>query len=220
MIPYDNTGFGSRMRRVTNQMLADVDSAYKQLNLPFRSRYFPIFWGLQQREQMTVSELTELSGFTQPATSQTLKALQKKGLVALHTGIDGRERVVTLTRDGKALLGSLQPFWNKAATTLNDLLEETTPRLDLALASLESALEKKPLVRRLLEATQPKPQQSLDVIPFRMEFAQAFRDLNLEWLEKWFEVEPYDRVQLEQPEKILEQGGEISGDMQRQSTSI
>ena len=37
-----------------------------------------------------------------------------------------------------------------------------------------------------------------------------FKNLNVEWLEKYFEVEPYDKEVLSNPEKyILEKGGKI-----------
>jgi len=45
---------------------------------------------------------------------------------------------------------------------------------------------------------------------FRPDDASAFRDLNLAWIEQYFEVEPEDRAQLEDPEAhILDKGGAI-----------
>ncbi|MDF1544010.1 MAG: hypothetical protein P1R58_02775 [bacterium] len=40
--------------------------------------------------------------------------------------------------------------------------------------------------------------------------AEAFRDLNYEWLEEFFEVEPYDKIVLSGPRKhIINQGGSV-----------
>lgn len=56
-------------------------------------------------------------------------------------------------------------------------------------------------------------QQPVEILPFAAPadpaHAKAFRDLNLEWLEALFYVEDYDKQQLQHPEHILEQGGEI-----------
>lgn len=50
---------------------------------------------------------------------------------------------------------------------------------------------------------------TVELLPFAPEHRDAFRTLNREWLEALFHVEEYDLRQLEYPERILEQGGEI-----------
>lgn len=51
---------------------------------------------------------------------------------------------------------------------------------------------------------------SLKIIPFKPELAHHFRDLNLQWLEKYFYVEPKDIVLLDDCEKsIVKKGGHI-----------
>ena len=51
---------------------------------------------------------------------------------------------------------------------------------------------------------------TIRIIEFREEHAAAFRDLNLEWIEKYFEVEPNDLKMLNDPAgHILAKGGAI-----------
>ena len=51
---------------------------------------------------------------------------------------------------------------------------------------------------------------SVRIEPFSSSFAPAFRELNEEWLERYFEVEPVDARVLADPEAyILASGGEI-----------
>ena len=46
--------------------------------------------------------------------------------------------------------------------------------------------------------------------PFKPEYREQFMRLNLEWLEKYFHVEPHDLEVLYDPEDhIIEPGGEI-----------
>lgn len=48
------------------------------------------------------------------------------------------------------------------------------------------------------------------IIPYSVDIKDHFYTLNMEWLEKFFEAEPYDKEVLSQPEKyILHDGGEI-----------
>ena len=51
---------------------------------------------------------------------------------------------------------------------------------------------------------------SIDIIEYESKYARYFRDFNCEWLEKYFEVEPYDRIVLNDPQKqIIRLGGYV-----------
>lgn len=50
---------------------------------------------------------------------------------------------------------------------------------------------------------------NISIIEFSPEYRDDFKNLNVEWLEKYFEVEPHDLEQLDHPEEILENGGKI-----------
>ena len=48
------------------------------------------------------------------------------------------------------------------------------------------------------------------IVPFKEEYTNQFRDLNIEWLEKYFFVEAHDREVLENPQTyIIDNGGYI-----------
>lgn len=50
----------------------------------------------------------------------------------------------------------------------------------------------------------------VSIIPFEEKYAKQFYNLNVEWLEKYFYVEPYDQKVLSNPKKfIIDQGGFI-----------
>lgn len=52
--------------------------------------------------------------------------------------------------------------------------------------------------------------EKIKVLPFQDKYADDFKRLNLEWIEKYFVVEEMDEKQLEHPrENIIEAGGEI-----------
>ncbi len=51
---------------------------------------------------------------------------------------------------------------------------------------------------------------SIEIVDFKPEFREDFKNLNVEWLQKYFVVEPFDELQLSNPEtEILEKGGKI-----------
>ncbi|MFH1687402.1 MAG: GNAT family N-acetyltransferase [bacterium] len=52
------------------------------------------------------------------------------------------------------------------------------------------------------------PSSEIKIVDFHPSYASDFRDINYEWLEELFEVEPYDRVVLNDPQThIIDQGG-------------
>jgi septum formation topological specificity factor MinE len=52
--------------------------------------------------------------------------------------------------------------------------------------------------------------ESIQIESYQPQYKEAFKTLNLEWIQKYFKVEPHDVEQLENPEKyILESGGQI-----------
>jgi ribosomal protein S18 acetylase RimI-like enzyme len=50
---------------------------------------------------------------------------------------------------------------------------------------------------------------SVEIIPFESRYAKDFERLNLEWLEKYFRVEPADKVVLSKPQQIIDDGGNV-----------
>lgn len=59
---------------------------------------------------------------------------------------------------------------------------------------------------------QPKsvPFNAIEILEFRPKFARFFRDINREWLEEYFEVEPYDQIVLDNPQgEIIALGGHL-----------
>lgn len=48
-----------------------------------------------------------------------------------------------------------------------------------------------------------------EVVTYDERFKQAFRSLNLEWIQKYFEVESKDLQQVDNPEICLQEGGQI-----------
>ena len=50
----------------------------------------------------------------------------------------------------------------------------------------------------------------IEIVTYQSDFAQAFADLNKEWIEAFFEIEAEDLKMLENPEGyVLADGGEI-----------
>lgn len=51
--------------------------------------------------------------------------------------------------------------------------------------------------------------KNITVLNYQPEFSSDFKNLNVEWLEKYFVVEEHDLEQLNHPQEILDKGGHI-----------
>jgi putative acetyltransferase len=54
------------------------------------------------------------------------------------------------------------------------------------------------------------PKVEVEIVEFKPKYAKYFHDINVGWLEAYFEVEPYDRIVLEDPYgQIIAHGGQV-----------
>ncbi|MDT0131515.1 MarR family transcriptional regulator, partial [Acinetobacter baumannii] len=75
-----------------------VEQAYVDAGLDYRPRYTPVMRVLAEHESATIGTLAALGGLTQPAATQTVALMAKKGLLTIAaSGEDGRQRLVSLS---------------------------------------------------------------------------------------------------------------------------
>src|SRR5205085_11821813 len=75
---------------------------------------------------------------------------------------------------------------------------------------MERALDNKDLYTRISEKIKAKQNHAINIIDYDSQYKDIFRDLNYEWLNKYFEVEDMDKKLLSDPEnQIIKRGGHI-----------
>lgn len=103
-----------------------VDTVLRALADPTRRA---VFERLARGNEINVAELTRVSGVTQGAVSQHLKALKQAGLVAERA--QGRKTFYRARPEGLSplfdWLGYYESFWRERLDTLHDLLKEIDP---------------------------------------------------------------------------------------------
>ena len=52
-------------------------------------------------------------------------------------------------------------------------------------------------------------EKGLQILEYQSVYKEDFKRINVEWIAKFFVVEPHDLEQLENPESIIEEGGQI-----------
>jgi len=123
-IPED-AGLGTLLRHLTELLDGDVEAVYRDQGLDCRSRFTPVIRHLEQSGPSSIRQIAAGSGLTHSAISQTVSEMLKKGLIASAAGSDARERIISFTPVGEALLPKLHQVWDGIWAAADELSEET-----------------------------------------------------------------------------------------------
>jgi DNA-binding MarR family transcriptional regulator len=152
---YQSLGYlvlGSRLRRLSESFLAEINRAYQNEGIDFDASWFPVFYLLSKNDALSIKELSEQTEVSHPAASQLITNLKNKKLVATATCTDdGRRQLVQLTDSGRELLAQVLPVWDAVLLAMDDLLagEPGCRELLPAISSLEGAFKTESLSARI-----------------------------------------------------------------------
>jgi DNA-binding MarR family transcriptional regulator/N-acetylglutamate synthase-like GNAT family acetyltransferase len=203
--------FGTRLRLLTDRFIQDGAKIYQSQNIDFEPRWFTMFYLLSQKSPLNITEITAELGYTQPAVTQIANLLIKKGHVkVVKDKTDTRKKLLALSPKGLELLDELKPIWKGFEDAVKELFSSTGNDVMYVISKLESSLDEKDMFHRVSEKIKQKQIDDVEIIKYLPEYKDSFRDLNYEWLEKYFKVEPEDKKMLCDPEEeIINKGGEI-----------
>lgn len=197
---------GSRLKRLGERMQAGAASVITEAGLPLQPGHMAVLAALRT-ESRTVGQLAEASGTSQPGITRALGQLTRLGMVADANCPDQRSRCVELTAAGKAALHTLtSDVWPRVGSAAAQVLERVDGDFLAQLAIIEEELAKASIADRAASLS-PEP---LRIVRYEESLARHFHDINAEWIEDMYSLEPTDREVLENPhEKIIEPGGDI-----------
>jgi len=152
---YQRLGYlvlGSRLRRISESFLSEINRAYQQEGIEFDASWFPVFYLLSQHDTLSIKELSEQIEVSHPAASQLIASLKNKGLLTSTTdAADGRKQQVTFTPKGRELLARIKPVWEAVEQSMNEMMDMELGCKELlpAIKALETALQSYPLANRI-----------------------------------------------------------------------
>jgi len=123
---YQSLGYlvlGSRLRRLSESFLSEINRAYQNDGIDFDASWFPVFYLLSKNDALSIKDLSEQTEVSHPAASQLIANLKNKNLVTSATcSDDGRRQLVTLTDKGRSLLNDILPVWDAILTAMDELV--------------------------------------------------------------------------------------------------
>jgi ribosomal protein S18 acetylase RimI-like enzyme len=200
----------SRLRRLSERMTQDVVSLYKDLDIDFEPRWFPVFYLLSRKSSVGVVDAAKILGISHPAVNQIAGELIKQGLVvALKDKADKRKRLLALSPQGKTLLPVLEGIWENVHLAARELLDATGMDIMGMLDKLEDAVEAQGVYTRFVANQKQDQLAGIEIVEYQPEYRESFKRLNTEWIEQYFHLEAEDKKVLNNPEREILQGGGI-----------
>ncbi|MBQ4818750.1 hypothetical protein [Aquimarina sp. MMG016] len=149
---YGELGLGSRLKRLSDHMMKEIQLVYNTCNIDFDPYLFPIFKVIIDQQLATTTEIQEAIQYTQPAITQALKKLADKKLVTYKTdNVDKRKKQFGLTKKGKETHQRMIPLWKVMDEQVKWLTEGSAVSLTHHLTFIEDQLKEKSLSQRILE---------------------------------------------------------------------
>ena len=204
---------GSRLRRLSDRLMAGVHEIYRASGVEFEPRWFPVFSYLAQYGPRSVGEVASALGWSHAAVSQTVRAMTAQGvLTAEKDEHDERRRVLALSEVGHTRLAALLPVWRQVETATREVLQAAGPDLLTALDGLEDALGREDLAARARRLTKAQVMSRVKISVMDLDRADeraAFANLNRRWRQALADLTEDEEALLTRPEVIQELGGAI-----------
>ena len=154
---YEELGYlvlGSRMRRLSEAFLSEINRTYQTAGIAFDASWFPVFYLLSKKESISIKELSDTTGVSHPAASQLVSNLKNKKLLKTTTSSkDGRLQLVQLTKAGRTLLEQIIPVWEAIKLTMEELVhsDQESEHLLTAITAVEKSFRALSLSQKINE---------------------------------------------------------------------
>ena len=203
--------FATRLKRLAESLQADVGRIYREMDVDFEPKWFTMLYALYHNDTMSVIELSNLLKLTHPAIIQFAEQMQKKKLVVfIKDKEDARRKLIQLTLKGKNIFKGIEPILTEIEIANREFLRESGADVLGIIEKMERRLELKSMYTRVNERLIKNLIKEVEVVKYQPKFKDDFKRLNVEWLSKYFTVEPIDEKVLDNPKKeVIHREGEI-----------
>lgn len=201
---------GSRLRMLTEKISEDAAQIYKLYNIDMQPKWFPVFYVLSHGEEKTITAIAKEIGHSHPSVSKITAEMLQHGLIKEKDSADARRNMVALSAKGKKIAKAIEEQYADVEQAIEELSAQTTHDLWKAIQEWEFLLERRSLLKRVHDQKKQRESSHVKIVAYTPEYQQAFRELNIEWISRWFKMEEADYKALDHPDTyILANGGYI-----------
>lgn len=138
---------GTRLKRLGERLQAQTQVLLAEADIALPASHCPLLAALDRLGRLSVGELAQAVGISQPGISRMLESLQADGLIASRRPAgDRRLRAIELTKAGRELIArSKRLAWPRVESAVADACADATGSMLEQLSALEEALAATPL---------------------------------------------------------------------------
>ena len=201
--------FASRLRRLSENLMKDVNRVYARCETEFQARWFPVAYLLSRESPLPLTTIARRLHLSHPAVNQIAGDMSRKGLLKSSKDAgDGRRRLLALSEKGRATVDRLKPVWSDIDTETSRMLRSTGHDVLDLVSQIESTFDETDLFGRIMGRVKARQLDAVEIVDYRPHLKKHFRNLNLEWLREYFRVEAADERVLSNPNgRIIKDGG-------------
>jgi DNA-binding MarR family transcriptional regulator len=155
---------GSRLRRMSETFLAEINRIYQNEGIDFDASWFPVFYLLSKNDSLSIKELSEQTEVSHPAASQLITNLKNRNLVETTVSVDdGRKQLVQFTDKGRGLLKQILPVWDAISSSMAELATSDPKITELlpAISALENTFRTYNLADKVGDKLNPIPHERI-----------------------------------------------------------
>ena len=143
---------GSQMRRIYEKLQSMADRVYSDINVTFKSSWFPIYYSLiKTNRALTVSELTESISYSRITVKNVVRELEAEGFVeVLPNPIDARSKLIQLTLKGHSMETELTSVWEIFQRTLESIFKTEDDMFLKKLSEINDLLNGNTMAKEIL----------------------------------------------------------------------
>ncbi len=200
----------TRLQRLADQLRRDGAQIYQHFGIEFEPKFWPVLYTLSRRSPMGVLDLANEIGYAHPSVIALLREMeQQKWLRSRKDSTDARRRLLYLSPLALELVVKMEPIWEIIREALEEIGEGETPLLR-AIVEVEERVARERFSDIAKRIAQQKADHAVRIVDWEPRYQEVWKDLNIAWISKDYEVEQIDLDTLSFPERyFLNDGGAV-----------
>ncbi|RPD97970.1 MarR family transcriptional regulator [Aureibaculum marinum] len=143
-------GITSRLKRLSDVLLYSTKDLYRAEGLIIEPNWNLIFRLLQEKGEMTITEMSETLQFSHPAVVKIVNKMKAEGYItAAIDSKDKRKQVLSLTQKALQDIPKYEVYWNAGIRVIEEIFEDS-PNILEELSKIELKVKELDYKQRVL----------------------------------------------------------------------
>jgi DNA-binding MarR family transcriptional regulator/N-acetylglutamate synthase-like GNAT family acetyltransferase len=203
--------FASRLKRLADRLQSDVSRIYREQDLDFHARWFPVGYLLARESPKSVTAIAGSLGVTHVAVNQIAGDMARHGLlVSRRDRADKRRRLLSLSRKGRKTVAELQTLWRTIERCTGEVIALSDHDVLAGISEIEKALDDRGMYDRLAGELKRERLEAIEIVDYKPHLKRSFTAFSERRLNNRFLMKPAgDALLLNPTGQILKKGGRV-----------